>query len=250
VLNFNGALTAGAAMLSHIGKSTVAIGAFAAIVLGMWISYPRVLPAQAAGSNDNESSLIKIGFDIAPVPLNLAGKNRALVGLGSFIVNAVAFCHHCHHADPSTGPSNEFLMGSNPYDGQQPAKINPATYLGGGNDFGPVGPPTNPDIISRNLTPDKTGLPVGGMTFSEFQQVMRTGKDFDNFHPPCLTLNPNTPPGCLAPPFDGNLLQIMPWPYFKNMPDRYISAIYEYLSTIPCIPGPANLPSKLQNVCS
>jgi hypothetical protein len=230
-----------------VGKSVAVIGAFAAIVLGgTWNSYPRAL-AQSAPSYGDYDSLIRTGFEIAPVPLNLKGKNPALVGLGSFIVNAVAGCHHCHHADPSTGPSNEFLMGNNPYDGQQPAKINPATYLGGGNDFGSVGPPTNPDIISRNLTPDKTGLPVGGMTFAQFQQVMRNGTDFDHLHPTC-----SGPPNgtCLSPPFDGTVLQIMPWPYFKNMPDVFISAIYEYLSTIPCIPGPANLPVTLQNVCS
>jgi hypothetical protein len=34
------------------------------------------------------------------------------------------------------------------------------------------------------------------------------------------------------------------------MPDTFISAIYEYLSTIPCIPGPKNLPATLQNQCS
>ena len=127
-------------MLSHI-KSTVAIGAFAAIVLGgTWISYPRVLQAQVASSNEvTESSLIKIGFDIAPVPLSLAGKNHALVGLGSFLVNAAAGCNRCHTADPST----EFQQGNNPYDGQ-PEKINTATYLGGGNDFGQIGPPKPP----------------------------------------------------------------------------------------------------------
>jgi len=36
----------------------------------------------------NDESKIKEGFAIAPVPLNLAGKDRALVGLGSYIVNA------------------------------------------------------------------------------------------------------------------------------------------------------------------
>lgn len=28
-----------------------------------------------------------------------------------------------------------------------------------------MGPPPSPDIISRNLTPDKTGMPEGGRTF-------------------------------------------------------------------------------------
>jgi hypothetical protein len=42
----------------------------------------------------------------------------------------------------------------------------PLTYLGGGRDFGQIGPITSssvpPHIISRNLTPDATGIPVGG----------------------------------------------------------------------------------------
>lgn len=64
----------------------------------------------------------------------------------------------------------------------QPKVINPATYLGGGRDFGPV-VPGSADIISRNLTPDKTGLPEGGRTFAEFVQIMRTGVDLDSLHP-------------------------------------------------------------------
>jgi hypothetical protein len=35
--------------------------------------------------NANE---IALGYRISPVPLNLIGKNRELVGLGSYIVNA------------------------------------------------------------------------------------------------------------------------------------------------------------------
>jgi hypothetical protein len=36
------------------------------------------------------------GFRIAPVPLNLARKNKALVGLGSYLVNASGACNSCH----------------------------------------------------------------------------------------------------------------------------------------------------------
>src|SRR6478672_2910046 len=121
---------------------------------------------QGKQGNDDESK-IKQGFAIAPVPLNLDGKNRALVGLGSYIVNAQGDCDGCH----SAGPATEFAPGGNPYFGQ-PTKINPATYLGGGRDFGPFpGPGPFPHIISRNLTPDKTGLPEGGHTFDEFVQI-------------------------------------------------------------------------------
>ena len=51
--------------------------------------------------NDDESK-IKRGFEIAPVPLNLEGKNRALVGLGSYIVNAQAGCNGVTPSDPQS----------------------------------------------------------------------------------------------------------------------------------------------------
>src|SRR6476646_10274110 len=40
----------------------------------------------AAGGDDSESRVQK-GFASVPVNLNLTGKNRALVGLGSYLVN-------------------------------------------------------------------------------------------------------------------------------------------------------------------
>jgi hypothetical protein len=120
--------------------------------------------------------------------------------------------------------------------------VNQATYLGGGRDFGPLIPGT-PDIVSRNLTPDKTGKPEGGRSFAEFRQIIRTGVDLDHLHPPCPAVN------CIPPPFDGNLLQIMPWPQYQNMTDHELRAIYEYLSAIPCIEGPP-APSVLHNDCA
>jgi hypothetical protein len=199
-------------------------------------SSPRVQAKE--DDNDSNESKIQRGFEIAPVPLNLAGKNRALVGLGSYIVNALD-CDGCH----SAGPSTEFAPG-NPYFGQ-PTKVNPATYLGGGRDFFPAPGPGFPHIISRNLTPDKTGLPEGGHTFPEFLQIMRTGADLDHLHPTCsATVTTN----CVPPPFDGDLLQIMPWPIYQNMTDHDLRAIYEYLSAIPCIEGPP-APSPRHNDC-
>jgi hypothetical protein len=193
-----------------------------------------------ADAGDSEESKIQIGFAIAPVPLNLNNKNRALVGLGSYIVNAQVGCNLCH----SQGPPTEFVPGNNPFFGQ-PETINQATYLGGGRDFGPL-VPGSASIISRNLTPDKTGMPEGGHTFAEFVQIMRNGTDMDHLHPTC-------PPGsvstnCVPFPFDGALLQIMPWPVFRNMTDRDLLAIYTYLSAVPCIAGPA-APGPLHNDC-
>ena len=72
---------------------------FAGVALAMMLRSPGI-QAQADQNNDEES-LIHIGFKIAPVPLNLEGKNRDLVGLGSFIVNAQADCNGCHTARAS-----------------------------------------------------------------------------------------------------------------------------------------------------
>ena len=217
---------------------TLVTAVVAIVLAGMVIRSPRV---QADDRADDSDSKIRIGFHIAPVPLNLKGKNRSLVGLGSYIVNAQADCNGCH----SAGTQTEFLPTGNPYFGL-PAKVNPATYLGGGRDFGPFpGPGPFPHIISRNLTPDKTGLPEGGHTFQEFLQIMRTGIDMDHLHPTCTGAPDGT---CLPPPFDGDLLQIMPWPAYQNMTTRDLRAIYEYLSAVPCIAGPP-APDPRHNDC-
>jgi hypothetical protein len=207
---------------------TVVCGGLA--MAGILFSSPR---GKAEDRGENSESRIEKGFEIVPVHLNLEGKNRALVGLGSYIVNGAGDCNACH----SAGPATEFVRGGNPFFGQ-PKKINPATYLGGGRDFGELLPPPgigSAHIISRNLTPTpKTGLPEGDHTFEEFLTIMRTGKDFDHLHPTC-TGAPNS--GCVPKPFDGDLLQIMRWPNFQEMTDHDIRAIYEYLKAVPCIQG-------------
>ncbi len=186
-------------------------------------------------SGHSEESKIKIGFEIAPVPLNLKGKNRSLVGLGSYIVNAQADCNGCH----SAGPQFEYAPGGNPYFGNHPAKVNPDVYLGGGDDFGPL-IPGSAHIISRNLTPDKTGRPEGGNTFGQFLQIIRHGKDLDGWHPTCSGAPASD---CIPTPFDGSLLQIMPWPVQSHMSDHDLRAIYEYLSAVPCVEGDPGNPA-------
>jgi hypothetical protein len=208
------------------------------IVMGTLIRSPRV----HADDGNSEESKIRQGFAVAPVPLNLNGKNRALVGLGSYLVNAAGDCNACHNAGPG---NNQFLLGGNPYFGQ-PKMINQATYLGGGRDFGPVVPGDSAHIITRNLTPDKTGLPEGGHTFAEFVQIIRTGVDMDHLHPTCAPGVINA--GCVPAPFDGDLLQVMPWFNFQDMTDHDLRAIYEYLSAIPCIAGPP-APDPRHNDC-
>ncbi len=216
---------------------------FSAVIAlaGVVSSSPRV-KAQDDGDDRGESdSRVQQGFAIAPVPLNLSGKNLALVGLGSYFVNATVPCNECHGAGPAI---SQYLPGGNPYFGQ-PKKINPATYLGGGRDFGAL-VAGSAHIISRNLTPDKTGLPAGGRTFEEFVQILRTGVDLDNLHPTCPTGVVNT--SCIPAPFRGDLLQVMPWPALKDLTDHDLRAIYEYLSAVPCVAGPP-APSPLHNDC-
>ena len=206
-------------------RRAVVIALIAALITaGMSIHTPTLRADD--DDHDRDASRIRLGLQLAPVPLNVHGKDTALVGLGSYIVNAQASCNDCHGgAVPA-----QYLPGGNPYFGQRPLKINPATYLGGGRDFGPL-TPGSPHIISRNLTPDKTGKP-GGDTFSEFLETVRTGIDPDHIHPTC---SGGLQVPCLAPPFDGELLQIMPWPVIRNMSNRDLLAIYEYLSAIPCV---------------
>lgn len=158
------------------------------------------------GNGRGDESRIRQGFKIAPVPLNVKGKNCALVGLGSYLVNTNE-CVDCH----THGGRGDawFEHGGNPFLGQ-PKQVNVERYLGGGTPFGP--------FISRDLTPDVNGLPAG-LTFDQFRFEIRTGTDLQDTTP--------TKP---------DLLQVMPWPLFQDMTDHDLRAIYEYLSAIPCIP--------------
>lgn len=163
------------------------------------LAVATVVAAQATASSNtdarSERDLIRKGFKIAPVKLNLKNKNRDLVGLGSYLVNSVGDCNGCH-----TNPS--FEEGGNPFNGEA-EKVNVAAYLAGGQTFGP--------FISRNITPDATGKPAG-LTYAQFLRAIRTGQD---------------------PKDTTRLLQVMPWPAQRKMTDRQIRAMYEYLRAIP-----------------
>jgi hypothetical protein len=234
---------------------TVTTGAafFAVLVLGI-----SVVPSRGRADNDNngaqdEKQMIQTGLTVAAtsgIQLNMAGKDRDMVGLGSYMVNVGGDCNGCHSADPSvqyTAPGNPYLLmpPHGPFLGV--TKINPATYLGGGHDFGAFpSPGGSVHIISRNLTPGKSGLPEGDRTLAQFMQILRTGVDLDKAHPNCNpTANPPITTNCLFAPFDGSKLQVMPWPAFQNMTDRQITAIYTFLSAIPCLEGgPGELPGR------
>jgi hypothetical protein len=164
---------------------------------GLAVGFAAVSEGQkAATPGDPDTDRILQGFRIAPVHLNLRNRNRDLVGLGSYLVNAVAGCNDCH-----TNPS--YAEGHDPFLGQ-PKQVNAAHYLAGGQQFGP--------FTSPNITPDENGLPAG-LTLAGFKNVIRTGHDPD--------------------PAGHGLLQVMPWPTYQSMNDGDLRAIYEYLLAIP-----------------
>lgn len=169
------------------------------VVIGMIFAVTLSGTTWGQGGDCPERDQIERGFAINPVPLNLKGRDRDLVGLGSYIVNTGG-CNDCHTNPP-------YAMGGDPFLGQ-PEQINTANYLAGGTEFGP--------FKSRNITPDlKSGRPAD-LTFEEFVETMRTGRDHKMLHPQF-----------------GPLLQVMPWPVLGKKTDRELRAIYEYLSAIP-----------------
>ena len=78
--------------------------------------------------------------------------------------------------------------------------------MAGGRVFGP--------FVSPNLTPDAKGRP-GGMTFAKLRDAIRHGID------------PNDP---------GRLLQVMPWPFYRDLTSDDLQAMYAYLKAIPSRP--------------
>lgn len=235
-------------MWKHDALKTLTTGAAFTAVLALGIS---VLPSSGRADNDNnavqdEKLMIQIGNSVAStigINLKTAGKDPDMVGLGSYLVNVAADCNGCHSI-----PQTAFAPGGNPYllPGQNPPlyagvkKFNPKTYLGGNQSFGSFGPGPKAEIISRNITPDWTGMPEGN-TLAQFTAIMRTGVDPDQAHPSCSsTITTN----CLAFPFNGALLQVMPWPNLRNLTDRQMLAIYTYLSTVPCLEGGPGEPAS------
>ena len=160
--------------------------------------------AATASAQADDAAKIRKGYEINPVPLDLAGKNPALVGLGSYIVNGQGACTDCHTSPP-------YAAGGDPFLGQ-PTVANVEGFLAGGTPFGP--------FISRNLTPNASGRPAG-LTLEQFVFVMNTGADVKGRAP-------------FVPSQEADLLQVMPWPVYRGMTERDKRAIYEYLRAIPC----------------
>jgi hypothetical protein len=182
---------------------------------GAWVA--AILMAtmlQGSAARADEYSQILRGYEIISeifpkkTKLNFAGKDWALVGLGSYLVNSTG-CNDCH-----THPN--WADNHNPYLGQ-PKQINTDVYLSGGRIFGPV---ATPIAVSANITPDKTTGRPAGLTLAGFLEVMRTGHD------------PQDP--------RGEILQIMPWPLYQWKTKQDLTAMYEYLRVIPSLPDNPN----------
>ncbi len=80
-----------------------------------------------------------------------------------------------------------------------PPQPDMARAFGGGNDFG--------GVVTSNITPDASGISY--YAESLFIQVMRTGQ---------VRARKIKPP--------------MPWPFYRNMTDEDLKAIFSYLRTL------------------
>ncbi len=190
-----------------------------------------------------DPSVVQQGFAISPIPqshLSLNGKNLALVGFGSYIVNATGDCTGCHTfprfynpggpgSNPAAGDPYLGTPSTQSVKGQLLANFNTSHYLAGGQCFGP--------FMARNLTPDSQGLPEG-LTEAEFVRVMRLGEDV---HCEKYPLDPICGVGPATP-----VLFVMPWPTYHSMTDFDLKAIYTYLTALP----PANACNTVADGCS
>jgi len=169
--------------------------------------------------DDDDDARVAVGFKYAKdqgIQLNLKNRNRELVGLGSYLVNAVGGCNDCHTAGkviPGDGLTGPYTKDPYAFLGA-PKQVDVSCYLAGGAPFGPPPfglPPGSP--VSRDITPFENGKPAG-LSFNQFKHVIRTGEDPDN---------------------PGQVLRVMPWPVYQTMTDGDLRAIYEYLLSIPPI---------------
>ena len=167
------------------------------------------------------------GFEIAASQHITLDPNIPSQGLGSFLVT-VSNCNDCPSLPMYTSDGSPFVHG-------QTKQVSLPNYLAGGNAFQtPAG-----SFCSRNLTPQQnTGLPAG-LTRDQFIHVIKTG---------CDPLDENFQDAQTC-----GLLQVMPWPNFKNYRIFEINAIYDYLSALPhaepnaaaalCTPDPQGVAS-------
>ena len=161
-------------------------------------------------SHDSDDVRVRVGFDYAHaqgIAFNLRHRDRELVGLGSYLVNAIGGCNDCHTAPPYT---------KDPYSRARRTEADQQRVLSRRR----IAVRTLPSACRRprrsraTSRPSKTACPRD-LTFAQFRHVIRTGEDPDN---------------------PGQVLRVMPWPIYQTMTDHDLRAIYEFLLSIPAIP--------------
>ena len=139
---------------------------------------------------------------------------RAAVGRGSYLVNAIMNCNNCHTDGNGDGMFDSGLIPGT-------FNVNTAAYLAGGVNFG--------SFFSRNLTPATgsgecgRGGGSGGLTLTEteFIQTMRFGADFCRPQA-SLRVPPHFPVG-----------------YRLTLDDW--QAVFAFLRTIPTVRNPVDI---------
>jgi hypothetical protein len=131
----------------------------------------------------------------------LTPEERAQVGRGSYLVNAIAACNSCHTDGDGDGNFDDGLLPGS-------VDVNTTTYLAGGVDIGVF---LGARFFSRNLTPD----PLTGLDLSEeqFLQSIQFGADFRR---------------------EGHSLRTIPhFPATLHLTLADLRAVYAYLQAIP-----------------
>jgi hypothetical protein len=231
-------------------------------------------PARASDVPDTYTAQrIAAGYASTPVPVDLRGKDPLLVGIGAYIVNTVGVCNHCHSAnqyrkagfpittsDFSAQTGNPYFLpppggpyafyGETRRDGGAVFKIDPTTFVAGGQNFG--------SVDSKNLTPDvnqgtSTYAPFsvvyaeGGLDWITYWAVLHNGVDVDQLFSQCGSGAPDGPNGCAKAPTNAALLQVMPWPTVRHLVDSDLNAVWQYLSAIPCTTNEANINASISS---
>jgi len=168
------------------------------------------LGAEPMGEKKSEEeSKIARGLEISPVPVRLDDRNKTMIGLGSYLINAAGGCANCHTC-PTYSPAGSKGKGK---------QINAQNYMAGGVPFAE-------GITSANLTPDAHGLP-GGLTLRQFNAALMEG------HKPLEEAVKGVAP--VPPPGEAyyGQLAVMPWPIYQHLTTSDREAMYEYLKAIP-----------------
>ena len=71
--------------------------------------FSRSLHVHVSAALGRERAKVRMGYEIAPGPLDTRGKNRVLIGLGSYFVNAQSVCRDRRMSDHEARAVHEYL---------------------------------------------------------------------------------------------------------------------------------------------